>query len=345
MLNHTRTTTRLGTNQSSPAGILTKWKSAWIRTLWPRDAASLAIHDFAQTLEETREAAEVQVALLRQAYQLSGATCVELWSENDHHPRPIACWPEPPSGESARITNGQDAGDWLRIPIRVGGKTQGTLRLKARPRTVWSPYLIRTLSTLASMANAAERAFRNDRLADLEATHDSISGLYNNTFLQAFLNHTTHQAQRRHEAVSLLYIGIDRLEAIERLHGPEVTVQATRLVAATILRTLRSSDVIGRLDDGRLVAVLPNASAADSLDVAEALCKTIAEAGQPTTNMPVLTASIGVATYPNHAHDVSTLRAAAAAALARAQSQGRNRVVETTAMNPMSTLALVTAAS
>ena len=45
-----------------------------------------------------------------------------------------------------------------------------------------------------------------------------------------------------------------------------------------------------------------------------------------STTMPSLTASIGVATYPDHAHDVVTLRAAAASTLTRAREEGHNRI-------------------
>ncbi len=344
MLDQIPTLMRPGMNESFPDILLAKLKSVLSLPLWPQDSGGLAIHEFAQTLEDAREPAEVQVALLRRVHQLSGATCVQLWDEDHRHPRVIAGWPESVSDQSAPMTQDHDTSDWLRIPIRLEGKVQRTLRLKAKPTKAWSQRLIQNLSTLATIAIAVERSLRNKPIPYVDKTDNIISGIHNNAFLEAILNYTIHQAQRRHEAVSLLYIGIDRLEAIERLHGEGFASQAIRVVAATILTNLRSSDIIGRLEDDRLVAVLPNASPTDSLNVAEALRKAISEDGQPNANLPGLTVSIGVATYPNHAHDVSTLRAAAASALTKAQSQGRNRVVAITAINPMSMLSLVTAA-
>ncbi len=334
-------------DRPSRNGVLARLKSAWCSIMSAhRETSSLVLHEFAQSLEESREPAEVQVAFLRRVYELSGAVKAELWIEREGRPQYVSCWPEPRTGESARVTKGSSVSDadWIRLPIRGGGQAQGTLRLLSSPGQVWSGQTLRDLTTMAVMATSAERALRNDRLAEAETTHDVISGLHNNTFLQAFLNYTVHQAQRRHESVSLLYLGIDRLGAIESLHGPEVTIQAMRCVARATLSTLRSGDVVGRLNDGRLVAVLPNVASADSLIVAEALCAAIAEAGKATIEMPVLTASLGVATYPDHAHDAASLRAAAAAALLRAQALGRNQVLGTSAVNPRSTLSVMNAA-
>lgn len=303
-----------------------------------------ALNEMARSLEDCLEPAEIQVALLRKACELSNAERVELWQESDSRPRPTASWPAPVGGTVQRAMAELTTSEWLRIPIRSGGQMRATLRLKPKPGAVWSPTVIAALTTMACMANQAETAIRNARLADIESTHDSISGLHNGTFVTAFLNYCTHQAQRRREAVTLLYLGLDRMEAIERLHGPTIKVAALRRVAKTILGTLRSSDLVGRVDDGRLVAILPNVAAPDGLNVAEALRTAVEESNGASQEMPALTISVGVATYPDHAHDVASLRSAAAGALMRAQAMGRNRVVGTNVSNPQMELSLVTAA-
>jgi GGDEF domain-containing protein len=42
--------------------------------------------------------------------------------------------------------------------------------------------------------------------------------------------------------------------------------------------------------------------------------------------MPTLSASIGLATYPDHAHDVATLRAAASSTLTKAREKGNDQI-------------------
>ncbi|HMB06798.1 MAG TPA: GGDEF domain-containing protein [Isosphaeraceae bacterium] len=144
-------------------------------------------------------------------------------------------------------------------------------------------------------------------------------------FLIAFLPYAVAQAQRHREPVSLLFVAIDRLAAIRELHGPGLAETAVRHVVETVVKTLRASDLVARLDDGRIVVVLPYAGAPDLPTVAEAVRKAIDEAGGATCSMPRLTASIGMATYPDHAHGAGSLLRAAVAALDRARRLGPNR--------------------
>ncbi len=90
--------------------------------------------------------------------------------------------------------------------------------------------------------------------------------------------------------------------------------------------------------------MLPGASAADAARLAEHVRAAVASAGIATATMPVLTASLGVATFPAHAGDANTLRSAAASALAEARTRGRDRVASATPprlAEPPSTLRIV----
>jgi diguanylate cyclase (GGDEF)-like protein len=90
---------------------------------------------------------------------------------------------------------------------------------------------------------------------------------------------------------------------------------------------LRSSDIVARLDDTRLAAVLPSAAWNDALRVAESVRRAILEAGLTTATSDPLSASIGIAAYPDHALEVGPLLAAAGEALARARASGPGGIV------------------
>ncbi len=157
-------------------------------------------------------------------------------------------------------------------------------------------------------------------------THEPETGLPDAAFVSTFLTYALALTDRRREPLSLLYIELDRLAAIRDLHGADFAHEAMRKVSRTVSGVLRASDVIARLDDGRLAAVLPGASVQDALMIAESIRAAVAATGVANLAMPVLTASIGVATYPDHAGNPIALRSSAAAALADARSQGRDRV-------------------
>jgi diguanylate cyclase (GGDEF)-like protein len=99
-------------------------------------------------------------------------------------------------------------------------------------------------------------------------------------------------------------------------------------VAETVAGTLRSSDVVAVLGDGRIVAVLPFAASSDLPMIAEAVRAAVARAGVPTRAMPRLTASVGLATYPDDALDAGSLLNSALTALDRTTSRGPNPSAE-----------------
>ena len=62
--------------------------------------------------------------------------------------------------------------------------------------------------------------------------------------------------------------------------------------------------------------------------IAELVREAIARGRRPTCSMPRLTASIGMATYPDHAHDARSLLVTSLSALERAQTRGPNQAAE-----------------
>jgi diguanylate cyclase (GGDEF)-like protein len=177
----------------------------------------------------------------------------------------------------------------------------------------------RRLATLCAIASAAERGLARTTPDPARAAHDP-------TILAAFLSFAHAQARRRHEPLSLMEVAVDRLESIRELLGEELAESAVERVSRAIKATVRASDVVSRLESGRIAILLPNASIENAQKVAESIRAAIARAGTASTTMPSLTASIGLATYPDQAHDVASLRAAATSTLSRAKEQGHNRI-------------------
>jgi len=228
------------------------------------------------------------------------------------------------------------SGQMLRIPVCSGDRLLGALHLVPSRSRPLSAALVRRLTTLCAMAASARINLRADRLVD-PAKEDMFR---NAPFLRAFLPYALAQARRRHEPLSLFYVSVDRLAAIRDLHGPEIAAAAVDRVAETMVQSLRASDVVARLDDGRLIAVLPYAGQENVLAVAEAVRTSIASGGVASKTMPVLTATIGVASYPHNALDLVSLNLAAAAALAHARGLGRDRVFQSKELADTPTLAI-----
>ncbi len=306
------------------------------------------LEEFAEVVAGATAPGEVASALARLAHRAAGPGAVraEVWLGDAR----AAAWPEPTAAGRGAGTPRAWGSAPIELPLRCGGRDLGTLRVvRDIPRPL-APERHRKLTALAVLAAAAEAALappatdRDGAAATVDsthATHDPATGLPNATFFEAFLSYALALADRRDESLSLFYISVDRLAAIGQLHGPAVASEAVRRVGRTVAGALRRSDLVARIDEGRLAAVLPGASAGDAARLAEHVRAAVASAGAATATMPVLTASVGVATFPAHAGDVNTLRSAASAALSEARARGRDRVAASAAprlAEPPSTL-------
>jgi diguanylate cyclase (GGDEF)-like protein len=156
--------------------------------------------------------------------------------------------------------------------------------------------------------------------------HPSIV-LHDATFLNAVLPFALNQARRHRESLSLLCVAIDRLSGIQELLGHAAVNRLVRYVGETVGSLIRTSDIVAILDDHRVAAVLPRAPRGGALHVAEQMCRTIAELSPTSCDIPRVTVSIGVATFPCCAADVYSLFDAADEALAWAQNRGRNQAI------------------
>jgi diguanylate cyclase (GGDEF)-like protein len=161
--------------------------------------------------------------------------------------------------------------------------------------------------------------------AGTEKTIPQAARLQDATFLNAVLPFALSQARRHSEPLSIVCVSIDRLRGIQDLLGRAAVDRLVRNVGNTVGNLIRGSDFVVRLDDDRVVAVLPRAPGKGALEVAKRICRAVASETQGDAHNPSVTVSIGVATFPSCADNVLSLFSAADEALERAQNHGRNQ--------------------
>ena len=294
-------------------------------------------HEFADAVTMVRDPETLEAVLVRIAGTLAGAPRVELWLDRDQasNPKRVALWPE----SSSTMTDDQvDAlGYPLCLGLWCGDHYQMSLQVYAPigqgPR--WPRRVVRRLTTLCAMAAAAERGMHVGRRGRLEIPTENGAAVHDATFLCAVLPYALAQAHRHRESLTLFCIEIDGIGALSQEHTRERMDAAVTRVAEATARTLRGSDVVARLDDGRVVVILPNTGAADAPKVGETIRKAVTNACLPVGTLPELTFSIGVSGFPEDGREMTVLLAAADEATTCARMLGRNQVVlHASAANP-----------
>ncbi len=173
-------------------------------------------------------------------------------------------------------------------------------------------------------ALALEREHARVRIRQL-AFYDALTGLPNRNLLEANANQVLQQLERAQQRAAVLFIDLDRFKHVNESMGHWAGDALLCAVAERIKTATHRSGVAGRLSGDEFVAVLPETEH----DSIEAMIDRLqAELQQPLTVAETtldVSASIGVAVYPQDGRDVETLVHRADLAMYQAKKAGRGR--------------------
>jgi len=184
------------------------------------------------------------------------------------------------------------------------------------------------VAMLAFAIAGARRTQRRLALAEQCATTDALTGLPNRRHADEVLERLLAAARRTRRPLAVVLFDLDHFKAINDNFGHSIGDEALRATASATRELLRGSDHAARFGGEEFLLLLPETSADDALIVAEKLRAQIAELEVEGLDREV-TASFGVAAYPDHKATADRLIEAADAALYRAKAAGRNRVKST----------------
>ena len=161
------------------------------------------------------------------------------------------------------------------------------------------------------------------------AQHDPLTGLPNRALLADRLERALAAAARESSCVALMYIDLDGFKGINDRHGHDAGDVVLRTMARRIQRVIRAADTLARVGGDEFVALLPDIGNADH---AHTLAQKIAtEARRAITldesTQAQLSVSIGIALYPAHGDNATTLTVHADRAMYRAKRNGKNAIV------------------
>jgi diguanylate cyclase (GGDEF)-like protein len=219
------------------------------------------------------------------------------------------------------------------VPLIVGGEVIGSVLLS---RSVpYSEAEEQRIRESVGQAAPVLANLRNLAVAEIRAATDGLTGMPNKRAVTDALKRTFAQATTTQAPLALLLLDLDHFKQVNDQRGHPVGDQVLANVGATLRSVLRTRDFAGRNGGEEFAVLLPDTGIADALEIAERVRVAVAEISLPGTDVSV-TASIGVAVFPDHASTPDRLERLADAALYLAKRQGRNRVelAESSAAGP-----------
>jgi two-component system, cell cycle response regulator len=162
-----------------------------------------------------------------------------------------------------------------------------------------------------------------------QATHDSLTGLYNRAAILEILERELARQQRHGGSLGLVLLDLDRFKQINDVHGHLVGDAVLREAAKAMRLISRPYDAVGRLGGEEFVIVLPGCDKTNAVSHADRMRMAIENVTIPSVSGQVsVTASAGVTVAsPEEKTDALRLLRAADVALYRAKDTNRNCVV------------------
>jgi len=157
------------------------------------------------------------------------------------------------------------------------------------------------------------------------ALYDPLTGLANRVLLYEHLENTLAHASRNDQRFSVLYIDLDYFKVINDSLGHQAGDKLLINIGKCLKDCMRKEDIIARVGGDEFVVVLRSESDNEGISIAaERLMQSITELMSKQGHKEVVSASIGVAVYPDDGRDADTLLSNADEAMYAAKKKGKN---------------------
>ncbi|SDR72149.1 diguanylate cyclase (GGDEF) domain-containing protein [Halopseudomonas xinjiangensis] len=217
------------------------------------------------------------------------------------------------------------ASETLYLLISEGGDARGDSRAIEQGA---DEVLVRT-NLDADQINRAliHGQLRRDGGSKLErqAKQDPLTGLGNRAMLEEELDRLLIKGKRSGFGFALLYIDLDYFKQINDSFGHGLGDLLLAVIANRLRRTMRQEDLIARIGGDEFVALLQDVvDANDAALIASKIIHTLSEPITLSGHHLLISASVGIAMYPQHGQSATELLHHGDQALYRAKANGRN---------------------
>ncbi len=204
--------------------------------------------------------------------------------------------------------------DGLAVSVAIG-----TVSVLVLALTV-SVFDLRLKTRASALAESQARAQELGHLA----MHDMLTGLPNRAAFEARLKESMTNTDRHGRPVAVMFIDLDGFKAVNDALGHHAGDLLLIEVARRMLRALRPGDMVARLGGDEFVTIVETVQPNDAVELAKDVLDCLDRRFELQGLELRLSASVGIAVYPDNGKHPHELLRAADAAMYRAKSQGKN---------------------
>jgi len=219
----------------------------------------------------------------------------------------------------------------LCVPLLAGSRLIGALQATKRSDSTGQTFAKEDERAIELICGSLAKALANAidyHNATRQTLIDDLTRLYNVRYLYQTLDNEIRRARRYGSPVSVVFMDLDGFKLVNDAYGHRAGSVTLMEVAEVIMMSVRDSDFVARYGGDEFVLMLPETPARSALQMAERVRAHIAEHrfnGGVGADI-YLTASFGVASFPEHATEAEKLIELADTAMYEAKQRKKNNV-------------------
>ncbi len=217
---------------------------------------------------------------------------------------------------------------YLCVPMMAQSEALGVLHLTQTPNAPMTEAKQRLAITMAEHIAMALSNLKLHETLRSQSIRDPLTGLFNRRFMEESLELELRRAGRNQRPLGVIMLDLDQFKHFNDTYGHEAGDTLLRELGTLLQSNIRGEDIACRYGGEEFTLILPEGNAEIVQQRANALREAIKHLDVEHRNLPIgrVTASMGVALFPEHGRTGQALLQAADAALYRSKDLGRDRV-------------------
>ncbi len=169
-----------------------------------------------------------------------------------------------------------------------------------------------------------------------QATHDPLTGAFNRRYMDRILPNEISLSRQNGSTLGIIMADLDHFKQVNDTYGHKAGDLVLQSLVKLLKKSVRAADVVCRYGGEEFVIIMPGATLSTLSRTAEEIRSKCQASCLPYNEHEIkVTASFGVAAYPQHGSNADEVLVHADEALYCAKQQGRNQVVVYTSKNPV----------
>lgn len=187
----------------------------------------------------------------------------------------------------------------------------------------------KSLSLIQNLSGQIALSISNMKLYELlkvRSTRDVLTNLYNRSYLLETFDRDIQRSKRNNTPIVVSMMDLDHFKDINDKYGHETGDVVLKEIANLIFNVFRTSDICCRYGGEEILIIMYDTDLDNALNKIEHLRRRIAELKFHFVDLVTVTASFGVAQFPQDGENSEALIKSADDALYQSKNAGRNRI-------------------